>query len=294
MTTLCGRLQRLRHLSFLFTALGATTALSAPASDTIEVRPKKATVVDPDALDGSYKQPQWTKHRLFTNSRAYVIDENQVEVEAWAKVQTFKDTKENKTTLKQEIEIGLGHRLQLDIYVNEVNKYNADKGKRMWDMEGQQYELRWALADWGQIPLNPTLYFEYHPVKNSPERFEFRLLLSDNLAANWHYSVNLGFETDLWGAKEDGYPEHEIPLTLAVGTTALSPQISLGAEIKLEWADGPADRGHYKQEIVMGPALQWRPTPEFHLNVSPLFGVKDVDKGASPVMETWIIAGLEL
>jgi len=275
-------------------AFAAGIAVAEPASDTIEVRPKRDVQVNPDALDGSYKQPQWTRHRLFTNSRAYVLDEHQIEVEAWVKAQTFKDTHQNKTVFKQEIEVGLGHRLQLDLYVNQKQYYNEEKGKKVFDSEGQQIELRYALADWGELPLNPTLYFEYHPVKNNPERFEFRLLLSDNLAANWHYAINLGYEIDLWGQKQYGQPEREIPLDVAIGTTALSPHVSLGAEVKVEWRDGPGRRGHFEQEIDIGPAVQWRPTPTFHLNVSPLWGVKDVSKNVSPVLETWIIAGLEL
>lgn len=278
----------------LGSSLAQAQATHQPVSDTIDVRPKAKAEVSPDTLEGSYKQPQWSAHRLFTNSRVYVIEEHQVEVEAWAKIQTFTDTNQNYVRYQQEIEVGLGHHLQLDVYVNEHNFYNPDKGKRMYDMEGQQYELRWALADWGALPMNPTLYFEYHPIKNNPERFEFRLLLSDNIAANWHYAANLGYEVDLWGSKDEGRPEREIPLDFAIGTTTFNPHLSVGAEVKVEWRDDANTRGHFVQEVDVGPALQWRPTHDFHLNVSPLWGVKDVDKNISPVMETWIIAGLEL
>lgn len=263
----------------------------AQTSDTIEVNPKGYS---PDAPVGSYKQPQWTTARPFTNSRVYVLQEHQIEVELWAKLQNFQDPQNNEDLYQQEIEYGFYRHLQFDVYVNEHNTYNPDKDAKMDDLEGYQLELRWALADWGKIWANPTLYFEYHPVKNNPERVEIKLLLGDNFAPDWHWALNAGYETDLWGQTVNAQPEDEIPLTFAVTTTALVKTLAMGLEIKEEWTSAAPTPGHYASEIDVGPSFQWRPIEKFHLDFAPLWGIHDVSQNVSPATEVWIIAGWQV
>ena len=277
-------------ISMAASCWAASPVALSQTSDTIEVTPKNAGF-SPDSLVGSYKQPQWTTARPFTNSRVYVLKEHQMEVELWAKLQTFTDTDANQNLYQQEIEYGFYRHLQFDLYVNERNFYNPDKQARMNDLEGYQLELRWALADWGQIWGNPTLYFEYHPVKNNPERAEVRLLLGDNFAPDWHWALNIGYETDLWGLEENGQPQREIPFSFGVSTTALCKMLSVGLELKKEWTDTPATRGHFAAEVDIGPTFQWRPVERFHLDFTPLWGVKDVAENVSPKNEIWLIAG---
>jgi hypothetical protein len=256
-------------------------AQSKPA-DTIQVRP--SANYSADAKVGSYGQPEWTTHRHFSTSRSYVIPQGTLGAELWVKAHKYKDNTPNDYLVQQEIEYGLSNRLQLDLYVNEVNEVRD--GKRMWDMEGIQYEIRWAMADWGKIPMNPTWYFEYHPVKNAPEKAEVRLLLSDDIATAWHYSANLGYEIQLWGEER----ERELILTLALGTTALAQNFSVGAEIKGEWTDTKNTRGHMHPETMIGPSFNWRPTRSVHVDFAPLFGLQD----DAPQSELWLIVGTEL
>ncbi|MEY4630629.1 MAG: hypothetical protein RIQ81_749 [Pseudomonadota bacterium] len=251
-------------------------------SDTIEVR--RESGYSADAKVGSYGQPEWTAHRHFATSRTYVIPEGTLAFESWAKIHRYKDGTFNDTLLRQEIEYGLTNRLQLDLYVNQINEVRD--GKRVWDTEGVQYEVRWAMADWGQLPANPTWYLEYHWVKNAPEKAEVRLLLADNLAPAWHYSINAGYEIELWGEER----ERELIATAAVGTTSLFPTLSIGAEIKREWVDTKDNRGHMQGETMIGPSFNWRPVRWAHLDVAPLFGLEE----DAPRNEVWLIAGAEL
>ncbi len=83
----------------------------------------------------------------------------------------------------EEVEVGLPYRLQMDLYENWISN---DKGRlRHHDVAA---ELRWALADWGKIPLNPTIYGEWKFVDRSqgPDVYEIKLLLGEELAPRWH------------------------------------------------------------------------------------------------------------
>ena len=55
----------------------------------------------------------------------------------------------------QEIEVGLPYRFGIAIE-NEIEHFNDETVNANFSIEG-----RWALADWGKIPLNPTIFAEY-------------------------------------------------------------------------------------------------------------------------------------
>lgn len=252
------------------------------AADTIPVVAPSS--YSADAKVGAYNQPEWTTHRKFTTSRSYVIPQGKLGAEVWLKAHKYKDDTPDDYLLQQELEYGLSNRIQLDLYINQINK--EQDGKRKWDTEGVQYEIRWAMANWGEILLNPTWYFEYHWVKNAPEKGEVRLLLADNITDNWHFSANLGYELELWGEER----ERELVATLALGTTSFSQTLSVGAEIKGEWVDTKDNRGHMHPETMIGPSFNWRPTRAVHVDLAPLFGVQD----DAPRNEVWLIVGVEL
>jgi len=48
--------------------------------------------------------------------------------------------------------------------------------------QGIQVEGRWALAEWGKLPLNPTLYGEWKFNDHNPDAYEVKLLLGDDIA----------------------------------------------------------------------------------------------------------------
>ncbi len=247
-------------------------------SDTIDIA---GSAINPDATYGTYNQPVWTTRRVFPTTRSYVIPAGNLTTELWIKAQRFRDGTPNTYLIQEEVEYGLPGRLQLDLYINQKNEVRGEK--RLTDHEGEQYELRWAMADWGALPLNPTWYFEYHARKNKAANGEVRLLLAETLAPNLHASANLAFEQELWGKDK----ERELKVTAALGSTALVSNLSLGAEVKGEWVDTTSTRGHYHPELTVGPSLQWRPTPATHIDFAPLVGVqKD-----APQIEAYLIVG---
>src|SRR5207244_9794300 len=56
---------------------------------------------------------------------------------------------------------------------------------------GAQLEARYALAKWGEIWGNPTLYAEYVQNHRAPDKVEGKLLFADDLCDGWHWATNL-------------------------------------------------------------------------------------------------------
>src|SRR5262249_27982264 len=121
-----------------------------------------ATQYKEDAPVGPYQQPMWTTRRRFPSTRVYVqMLPGEAEFEQWLEVRVPKGEDENRVTrLREEFAFGLGGRTQLDLYVN--TQHVSQGPESTFDFRGWSAELRYALADWNEIPANPTLYFEYH------------------------------------------------------------------------------------------------------------------------------------
>ncbi|MEZ6243060.1 MAG: hypothetical protein R3B57_08455 [Phycisphaerales bacterium] len=227
---------------------------------------------------GSYAQPRWTATRRFPSTRVYVIPEGKVEVEAWARATISREDGTDWRTL-QEIEIGLPHRFQVDIYFRQDTSTSDDQTKL-----GAQFELRYALADWGKIWGNPTLYFEYIVLDDRPDKIEPKLLLGGEIAEGWHWGVNAVAELELGGEKE-----YEYELTSAISRTIIDEKLSLGVESVLNISDTIMNRGRMNTSFVIGPSVQWRPIPNFTFNFTPLIGVT----GESPDAQIYFNVGWE-
>ncbi|HWB19762.1 MAG TPA: transporter [Phycisphaerales bacterium] len=231
-----------------------------------------------EELVGSYGQPRWTATRRFPTTRVYVIPEGKVEIEAWARG-TF-DGDESEWRFLQEVEIGLPHRFQLDLYLRQ--DYDSESNETLW---GGQFEFRYAFADWGEIWGNPTFYFEYLYLDSRPDKIEPKLLLGGEIAEGWHWAVNFVMEWEISGEEE----EHEYNITSAISYTLVDSKLSVGVESIYLFADVKGDRGHYTPEFVIGPDVQWHPTEAFYITVAPLFGVNE----NSPDVQLWLNMGWE-
>lgn len=128
---------------------------------------------------GPYEQPEWTLHRRFPTTRVYVQKEPwEFGFEQWWRGR-FRRNGTQQHRFQEEVEIGLPKRMQLDLYEN----WTSDEKGRMRQLS-TAVELRWALADWGKIPLNPTLYGEWQFVDpaRGGDTWEVKLLLGEELA----------------------------------------------------------------------------------------------------------------
>ncbi len=246
----------------------------APALSTTVTAPR---LLAEEELIGSYAQPRWTARRRFPTTRIYVIPEGQAQFEYWLETKTpFDAAGDTRFRSLLEFEFGLGHHLQLDLYLRTEQKGASD-----WTLESERLELRWALADWGKLWGNPTLYFEYIHAQTAPHHgAEVKLLLGGEIAPRLHWGANLSYERQLGGEQEVEYA-----ITGAVSYTLVDSKLSLGAEARLEAVDVAGSRFDFASvEPLIGPSLQWRPIPAAHVDLVALLGFeteRDVAAGTS-------------
>ncbi len=238
---------------------------------------------------GDYAQPRWTAQRLFPTTRVYVVPAGKVAIEYWNRwnaplSRNFLD--QRKIQSMYEIEFGLGHRLQLDLYL--VTEQDGWKGALQ--LQKEKIELRWALADWGRIWGNPTLYVEWSREAASPDFVEAKLLLGGKLATGWHAGANLLLERKLGDNRS-----HEYGITAGVARTLVDEVLSLGLEAKTSLLDAAGRRGRFgEQQYLVGPSLSYFPLPPMHLLVTLLAGAARQDGLTDGVWESWVIAGWTL
>ena len=227
---------------------------------------------------GPYGQPRWTARRFTPVTRVYVRPPGTIEFEYWLRPTIDKDGNTEIRTL-YEMSVGLPYRFQLDMYIRTDS--DGDGGETE---VGQQLELRWAIADWGKIWGNPTLYAEWVQKDSSPDQFEFKLLLGDELAPRWHWGVNLVAELELGGERE-----YEYQTTFGLTYALIDSVLSVGIDAQWLFADTKDDRGDFSNTVFVGPTIQWRPFEQLRIAFAPLVGVTD----ESPDFRAFLNVGWE-
>lgn len=241
---------------------------------------KRVPVLREEALVGNYGQPRWTATRRFPTTRVYVVPEGKMEGEYWLRTTFNKDGTVQYRSL-YEAEFGLPHRFQFDVYLR------TDQARDTGEIyQSEQLELRYALADWGVLPGNPTLYLEWirHDQRDEPDQIEPKLLFGGDLCPRWHWGLNFVGEFQTGGELEREYSVRG-GLSYAVRDS----QLAIGAESQASFTDTEENRGTFEDSVVVGPSVQYRPFPPMTLNVATLFGVTD----DSPTAQLWLNGGWE-
>lgn len=250
----------------VFLATGTLTAFAASAPielDTLTVRPQ---ALREEVPVGAYGQPEWTTRRRFPTTRVYLQQAPYgMGVEQWWRGK-FYENGDTKFRWQTEWEIGLPHRFQFDIYGNFEK--DAEDTTRY---DNTAFEVRYAFADWGGIPLNPTVYAEYkvRAEDRGPDVAEYKLLLGDEWAPSVHWGFNLVYEYELGGAEE----AREWQASTGVSHTMNDRGWSLGVEALGASETVKGSRGHPEESLNIGPSLQFRPTRNTHVDMVPLIGV---------------------
>ena len=224
---------------------------------------------------GPYAQPEWTTARRFPGTRVYLQQQPWgMAVEQWVRFQHFRDGT-SVARMQEEFEIGLPHRFQLDFY--ESWTVNQD----WWAQQSEwSAEIRYALADWGQIPLNPTLYLEYSQHDHEANALEGKLLLGTDFSPRWHWGLNLICEQQL------GQPNNtEIAVSQGLSYSVIDGK--LGAGVEMKYSHQKASDSPVVNEFLIGPSVQWRITDRMHLDLTPMFGCTQ----DSPVVEAYLVFG---
>lgn len=264
-----------RWMVVAFAVLAMCQVVMAQEDEVIRVR--KAPFSE-DTLVGENSQPEWTTRRRFPTTRVYV----QQPPGAWGLSQWWRmdDSKgvDPRHRFRTEYEYGLAKRTQLDLYL-DTQRTRDDR----WIYHDFATEIRYALADWGKLPLNPTLYYEWQFVDpaQGPDKHEIKALFGD-AARDWHYGVNLVYEQEVGEARETEYQFAE-----AVGYTVSDRWLSVGEEAKYAIVSEDGSRGEPAYEFSIGPSVQIRPTTDSHLDVVALIGVTE----DAPDIETFVVFG---
>jgi hypothetical protein len=263
-----------------FVALGGLTqARGEDIARLPEITVTETNLVE-EARIGPYGQPEWTTKRRFSTTRVYVQQPPWgVGVEQWWRGRFLKGG-DDVHLFQEEVEVGLPHRLQLDLYENwEITEENKVRH------ESFAAEVRWALADWGVIPLNPTLYGEWKFVDESADVYELKLLLGEELGPRWHWGLNAVYEQEVGGSRST-----ELALSQGLSYAWIDQKLSAGVEMKFvhETADG--SRGDPEIKFLIGPSIQWRPTRHSHLDLVPLIGTTS----DSPHVEAYVVFGIDI
>ncbi len=259
--------KRLMMTAMLLTAtttnwLGAQEQKPATLPPVVVTEPKpllEETAVGPNA------QPRWTTSgRLTPNTRAYVLPPWKVEFAQWWKADWPRDGKA-RHRFQEEIEIGLPHRFQLDLYENWQRGRDGEVRHT-----GAQVELRYALADWGKIPLNPTLYAEWKFNEEEADAIELKLLLTEELAPRWHWGFNATWEQQVGDSRETEWAASQ-----GVTYTLIDDKLSAGLEMVFEHASEKGSRSNPGVEFLIGPSVVWQICPRTRFSVVSLFGATD-------------------
>ena len=215
----------------------------------------------------------------FLTTRVYVRPPGSVELEYWW-MPTVPRSGPTEYQHQLELEVGLPGRFQVGFYLVA----NQEGSGEPTSLDEHKVEVRYALADWGQIPANPTFYVELDHRDDRPDVVETKLLLGDEIDEDWHWGVNLNFAHETGGEYENEYE-----LTAAASRNLSGDRFALGAEMKAALVDTKVDRGDFEEELLVGPSLQYHATSEFHMGLATLIGIGS----ESPEMEAVLRLGYE-
>jgi hypothetical protein len=240
---------------------------------------------------GSYQQPRWTSRRVFPNTRIYVVPAGKAEAEWWfsyyAPFKPKNGVDDRYVRTQWELEFGLGHRLQLDIYL-----VGEQQGFKEFALTREKFEIRYALADWGKIWGNPTLYLEWVHRNADADAIEGKILLGGQIASGWHGGMNLQWERKLGGDKENEYA-----VVGGISRVVVDEKLAIGAEVKTQFSDFEGGRWHFTEaQYLAGPSLLWHPVPPANILLTGLFGAGRGDPigaidGLVGAYETWLVVG---
>jgi hypothetical protein len=269
-----------KMLKLLIIAVAAYLAAGMPSraqeaeATAVEVTGTAPGILRQDSPVGPYNQPEWTTERAFGASRVYVRPPGTIEFnQFWTP--EFKDGKVEHS-FREEVEIGLPYRLQLDLYQN----WGIEEGDTVY--RGSSVELRYALANWGKIPLNPTLYGEWSFNDAAPDKWEQKLLLGQTFGRRWNWAGNFTYEQETGGEREQ-----EVALSSALTYALIDQTLNAGIEMLWEHKTTKDSRGDPEIEFLIGPSINLRPTRFSFITVAPLFGTTD----DSPDAEVFVVAG---
>ena len=283
-----------------------TTSSNAPSATRESERTltEPAIIITGDELPSAYGAPgAFSRSRFSPITNGYVLPPGEV-FAALIYQGDFLDEGPSDHTLTQEVEIGVPYRFGV-AFENAIEFFDGDTSNRSFSIE-----TRWALADWGKIPLNPTLFAEYkfgtgkilheeaeeeemiedededmppddeemmreeeeRGRPDQPDAYEFRLLLSEEIVKGVEWAFNAFLENEVSGdrGREWGFAQ-----SIQMPIVLPRERLKVGLEMKYTNFTVKDTRGDPAHSFVIGPSMAYKPTARMRFDVAPLFGVTD-------------------
>jgi hypothetical protein len=280
-----------------------TTATATQSSTVVE----PTIVVSGDELPSAYGAPgSFSRSRFSTLTNAYVLPPGGV----FAGLIYEGDFDTHGPTdhfLTQEVEVGLPYRFGVAIE-NEIEFAQSDVSNRAfsiearwaladWDKiplnptlfaeykfgtgrilheEGPEEEMMMedeeGMDDEEPPPDDEEMMREEGGRPDQPDAYEFRLLLSEEIAKNIQWSFNAFLENETSGdrGREWGFAQSvQVPILL--------PHERLKAGIEMQYKNFTVKdtRGDPVHSFVIGPSLAYKPTARMRFDIAPLFGATE-------------------
>ena len=275
---------------FLFCLLLVTSVAGAQEATNPPVQLPPVTVEgipESQQLIGPYNQPRWTARGRFSSDLDVYVLPPFTFFADFDYTGTVPRHGQTDNLFTQEFELGLPHRFQL-AYENNFEIIGAHTQETEHTIEA-----RYALANWGKIPLNPTLFTEYHfgvgkDYENEgaplPDSYEVRLLLGEQFGKRFQWALNIFGEQQVGGDRET-----EIGFAQALSYAIRDEYLKVGVEMQFVRTTDADTRNHPAYEFDLGPSFTWKPSPRTRFDVAPLIGMT----GQSPVVTVFAVFSIE-
>jgi hypothetical protein len=255
-----------------------------------------------EELIGPYAQPRWSaRGRFSADTDVYVLPPYSFYVDLDYDG-TFPRKGQPDHLFVQEYELGLPCRFQIawEFYQEAINGHRQ--------IPFTLVEGRYAFADWGKIPLNPTLLAEFKwgtgkdyfgketdrgeggdseeesATKSISNSYEVRLLLGQEIGRSIEFAANLFMEQNLSGDRE-----RELGLSSSWSYALRGEALKVGLETKYSNESQPGKRHLARNIFQLGPAFTYKPSAHARLDVAPLAGIGH----DSPYLETFVIFSID-
>lgn len=230
-------------------------------------------------LVGENKQPAWTLVRKFPATRTYImVPKGTVMYEKWFDMRTPRGGDPTEVRMRDEFAFGLADRLELDLYIHTV--YKSDGNESSFGFRGFSWEIRYALAEWGKIWGNPTLYFEHKLLDGKYQGIEPKILLGDRIGKKGIWGVNLIYEA--YTAPTRMEQKRQYAYTASYGQI-INDDLTIGISNMFRHNDSDGSNEWY-----VGPALQYRFNGNSYLNFEILPGLnQDAKKFRNTIIFGW-------
>jgi hypothetical protein len=266
-----------------------------------------------EEIIGPYNQPRWSaRGRFSANTDVYVLPPFSFYLDSDYHG-TFPRQGKSDHLFTQEFELGLPYRFQLAFELNEEHQDGRSQ------VPFTTVEARWAPANWGKIPLNPTFFAEYdfgigkqYPVqsgankeqdaaaeatqagagdtvrqqtmKDIPDAYELRLLLGQEIGKCIEFASNIFFDQDLGVDRE-----REIGFSTAASYAIRGEAMKVGLETSYRNVSRPGERSNAKNILELGPSFTIKPSSHTRIDLAPLIGVTS----KAPLLDLFVIFAVD-